>query len=629
MRMSVSSKRNMAKAAAMIQDAAARGAQVICLPELYRTWYFPRRRSGDRGRLTETIPGESTELFSKLAAKLEVVLIVPIYEDDGGHLYNTACVIDADGSLLGTYRKIHIPNDPSFYEGGYFETGNLGYPVFESRYLRFAALICYDQWIPEAARIVSLKGADVIFYPSAIGHLKGDPLSPDDWRSGWETIQRSHAIANGIHVAALNRVGVEGEVSFWGGSFVCDAFGRMLAQAPLGEENALVTEIDIAQNREVQEGWGFRANRHPETYARITEPVGDPTPREAGLSMPAEWEPHCSTWLAWPYDPETFDDIPAVEASYVQLIKALECGELIDLIVRDSAMRARVQKLLRAQGVDVERIEFHPCDYADVWFRDYGPIFVANPTRTRAAMVQWDFNAWGGKYDSLLKDGRIPNWMAACLGVPSYYAGIVLEGGSIDGNGRGTFLTTEQCLLNPNRNPGLSKADIHGRLSGYLGTEKLIWLAGGIAGDDTDGHVDTVARFVAPGTVVCAYQADASDENHAVLAENYRRLCRATDQDGNLLEVVKLPMPKALFCEVGGERVRLPATYLNFYAGNAAVVVPVFQDPMDEEALSILRSVITDRPVVGIDAIALIHGMGAFHCVTQQEPLAGQSRSRA
>src|SRR6266567_5147684 len=235
MHMSRSVKRNVARALTMVRSAAHEGARVICLPELYRTRYFPRKQGADAQRLTETIPGESTEMFSCLARELEAVLIVPVFENAGGRLFNTACIIDADGTLLGTYRKVHIPNDPSFYEASYFESGDLGYPVFTSRYLRLAALICYDQWVPEAARIVALEGADVLFYPSAIGHLRGDPLPASDWRSAWETVQRSHAIANAVHVAAVNRVGQEGELAFWGGSFVCDAFGRMLAHAPLND----------------------------------------------------------------------------------------------------------------------------------------------------------------------------------------------------------------------------------------------------------------------------------------------------------------------------------------------------------------------------------------------------------
>jgi agmatine deiminase len=623
MRMSTSPRQNMTKAEQMIREAAAAGAKVVCLPELYRTRYFARRKTAAIERLTETVPGESTERFSKLARDLGVVLIVPVYENDDGRLFNTACVIDASGELLGTYRKIHIPHDPSFYETSYFESGDLGYPVFESRYLRFAALICYDQWFPEAARIVALKGAEVIFYPSAIGHLAGDPLSPDNWRSGWETIQRSHAIANGVHVAALNRVGAEGEVDFWGGSFVCDAFGRMLGQGPIGDEGVLVTDIDVSQNRDIQEGWGFRINRHPETYERIAEPAREPAPNDLGLSMPAEWEPHVSTWLCWPYDTDTFGDVPAVEQSYVQMIHALQEGERIDLLVRDRGMRRRVAKLLLNGGVDLDRVRFHVLDYADVWVRDYGPTFLVNRVRTRAAAVRWNFNAWGGKYEELLNDGRLAAPIAEAAGVQSFEAGIVVEGGAIDSNGLGTLLTTEQCLLKPNRNPGMAKREIERSLERYLGAKKVIWLKGGISGDDTDGHVDTVARFVGPRTVVCA--DDSGAEDRETLAENIRRLCSETDQDSQSLEIVRLPMPRPVWREVRGKRQLLPATYLNFYAGNAAVVVPTFGDPADAEALDVLSRLFPDRKVTGIDAVALLYGLGAFHCVTQQEPSAAES----
>jgi agmatine deiminase len=624
MRMSASQRQNIERAARMIRRAAAKGAKVICLPELYRTRYFPRRESADIGKLTETVPGESTQTFSTLAGELDVVLIVPIYEMDNGRLFNTACVIDANGELLGKYRKIHIPHDPSFYEASYFESGDLGYQVFESKYLRFATLICYDQWFPEAARIVSLKGAEVIFYPSAVGHLRGDSLSPDDWRSGWETVQRSHAIANGVHVAALNRVGAEGEIDFWGGSFVCDAFGRVLGQAAIGAEDELVAEIDLSQNREIQEGWGFRVNRHPESYASIVEPLREAAPVDLGLSMPAEWEPHSSTWLAWPYDRDTFDDLPAVEQAYVQMIRALHTGERVDLLVRDASMRRRVSKLLESSGIALEQIAMHVLDYADVWIRDYGPTFLVNRSRTNKAAVDWEFNAWGGKYEELLKDGRLAPLIMRAAGATIFDSGIVLEGGAIDSNGAGTILTTEQCLLDPNRNPGLSAEDIEKSLKRYLGATKVIWLKGGIDGDDTDGHVDTVARFVGPQTVVCADPDYGPVADRETLAENFRRLCEATDQNGQPLEVIKLPMPEQLFCEVRGERQALPATYLNFYIGNSSMIVPVFGDGADAEALELLAGLFPGRSVAGIDAVALLHGLGAFHCVTQQEPSAGR-----
>jgi agmatine deiminase len=253
-------------------------------------------------------------------------------------------------------------------------------------------------------------------------------------------------------------------------------------------------------------------------------------------------------------------------------------------------------------------------------------MFVVNRSRTRSAVVQWDFNAWGEKYDTLLKDARIPDLMASYLQVPYFRPGAVLEGGSIDGNGVGTILTTEQCLLNPNRNHGLSQGDIEGLVAAYTGAKNIVWLEGGISGDDTDGHVDTVARFVGTNTILCAYEDNPSDDNHAVLAENYRRLCAASDQDGNSFEIIKIPMPRPVARNVGEDCARLPATYLNFYAGNASVLMPTFNDPMDERVFAILQDAFPGRAVIAIDSVDLISGFGGLHCITQQEPQAGQTR---
>jgi agmatine deiminase len=231
-------------------------------------------------------------------------------------------------------------------------------------------------------------------------------------------------------------------------------------------------------------------------------------------------------------------------------------------------------------------------------------------------MVRWNFNAWGGKYDDQVNDGKIPEVMNRRLEYPLFVPGIVLEGGSIDVNGRGTVLTTRSCLLNPNRNPSLSPIIIEEFLKEYLGAVKIIWLNKGIAGDDTDGHVDDIARFVGSSTVVCAYESDNTDENYSALHENYEILQRSSDQNGKPLTVVKLPMPAKI---TGGDG-RYPASYTNFYIGNTAVIVPVFNDPQDRVALDRLQSLFTSRKVIGIDARAMVEGFGTFHCATQQQP---------
>ena len=261
---------NMKKTAEKIEKAAKLGAQIVCLQELYRTRYFPQRQSQDAKNLAEAIPGDSTKLFSRLAKKHGLVIIAPLFEKSReGKFYNTAVVIGCDGEITGTYRKAHIPYDPYFYEKDYFEEGDMGYQVFDTRYARIGVLICYDQWFPEPARINALRGAEIIFYPTAIGYVKGYTSADGDWHDAWKTVQRAHAIANGIHVAAVNRVGEEGELEFWGGSFICDSFGRVLAEASTTKEEVLITTVDLSKNKKIQEGWGFLSNRRPDTYQRL------------------------------------------------------------------------------------------------------------------------------------------------------------------------------------------------------------------------------------------------------------------------------------------------------------------------------------------------------------------------
>lgn len=257
---------NTKKAVEKVREAAGKGAQVVCLQELYRTLYFPQDDKKEVARLAETVPGESTEEFSRLARELGIVVVVPVFEkSEDGRFYNSAVTIDADGALLPVYRKIHIPHDPLFYEKSYFEPGDKGFLVHQTKYAKLAALICYDQWYPEAARANVLKGADLLFYPTAIGWIEGHDAPEGDWREAWTTIQRGHAIANGVHVAAVNRVGQEGRLKFWGSSFVADAFGNVLGRAGEGEE-VLVVEVDLSRNKKIQEEWGFLRNRRPENY---------------------------------------------------------------------------------------------------------------------------------------------------------------------------------------------------------------------------------------------------------------------------------------------------------------------------------------------------------------------------
>ena len=339
------------------------------------------------------------------------------------------------------------------------------------------------------------------------------------------------------------------------------------------------------------------------------------TPRELGYCMPAEWSKHDAIWLAWRHDPTTFTSgVEKVERTFVQIISLLHKDECVNLFVKDQCMKQKVSSLLQAHNVDLKRVRFFVFDYADVWFRDYGPIFVKHDSDL--AMVHWTFNSWGEKYEELMKDAQIPHEINKAMRLPCFEPGIVLEGGSVDVNGKGTLLTTEQCLLNKNRNSCLTKEEIEKFLKDYLGVTHVIWLKSGIAGDDTDGHVDDLARFVNPTTVVCGFD-NGDDENSEALRKNFELLQQSTDQKGNKLEVIKLPMPG----NVCYEGKRLPASYTNFYIGNRTVLVPTFESENDQIAVSILQKLFPQRNVVGINCVDLICGFGAIHCISQQQPV--------
>jgi len=342
----------------------------------------------------------------------------------------------------------------------------------------------------------------------------------------------------------------------------------------------------------------------------------DRTCREQGFYMPAEWEKHDAVWLAWPYDPTTFPNrVESVEATYVQIVKEIHEGEEVNLFVIDEPTKQKAIRMFKEANIDLARIHFYVFDYADVWFRDYGPVFVKNQNH-ELAMIHWDFNSWGEKYETLLKDRQIPDVINQKMIIRCFKPGMVLEGGSIDVNGKGTLMTTEQCLLNKNRNPHLGKKEIENFLNNYLGVNNFIWLKCGILGDDTDGHIDDLARFVNPTTIVCAYQEDQNDIDYDALKENYDILCQSVDQDGKKLKIVKLPMPKV----ISDDDERLPASYTNFYIGNQKVLAPVFDHKNDRKALNILQELFPTRKVVGIRCVDLVYGFGTIHCISQQQP---------
>lgn len=350
-----------------------------------------------------------------------------------------------------------------------------------------------------------------------------------------------------------------------------------------------------------------------------------PTPQSLGYHMPAEWERHEATWLGWPHNltdwPGRFTPIPWV---YSEIVRKLSPAEAVRILVQSKTHEDHARKILLRAGIDLACVQFFRFPTDRGWTRDFGPIFLKRAeSPDPIAIIRFRFNAWA-KYPEWHKDDAIPGHAASALKLPLLTASlagrdIVMEGGSIEVNGQGTLLTTEECLLDQKiqvRNPGLSKEGIEAALRQNLGVENILWLGSGIAGDDTHGHVDDVCRFVNPRTVVLCSEDYAGDPNYFVLKENRERLEGMRLEDGSRIEVVPLPMPAPIYFE--GQR--LPASYANFYIANAAVLVPTFNDPKDRIALGTLADLFTDRPVIGIHTVDLVWGLGTLHCLTQQQP---------
>ncbi len=380
---------------------------------------------------------------------------------------------------------------------------------------------------------------------------------------------------------------------------------QRLARAPIaaGEARALPRTVTAISKLDVE--------RSALDVCRMTSQ----TPARLGYRMPAEWEVHAATWLSWPRRegisfPDSFDRVlPALRAMVEGLIES----EPVCINVCNVAHEAEARAALR--GLSMERITFYRIPTNEPWCRDHGPVFLTRDDDPRLAIVDWDYNAWGGKYPPFDLDEVVPTRVAQLLDLPVFYPRMILEGGSIEVNGGGALLTTESCLLNPNRNPQLSRDEIEKRLRDFLGVCEILWLGDGIAGDDTDGHIDDLARFVSERTVVTVVEEDHDDENYGPLRENLAHL-REMKIGQRKVEIVTLPMPR----KIVRENLRLPASYANFYIANSCVLVPTFADPNDQVALSTLQNLFRDRRIIGIDSRELIWGLGTFHCLTQQQP---------
>lgn len=342
------------------------------------------------------------------------------------------------------------------------------------------------------------------------------------------------------------------------------------------------------------------------------------TPKELGYRFPAEFEKHDATWLSWPHKEASWPGkIEAIYPAYAHFVKLLAEGEKVRINVKDEEMKQFALQYLHEAQTNLKQVEFffHPTN--DAWCRDHGPAFLINPNASqKKIIVDWGYNAWGDKYPPYDLDDVIPTLIANHFKLPVYHPGIVMEGGSVEFNGKGTLLTTTSCLLNKNRNPKLNQQQIEKLLVDYYGVSHILWLGDGIAGDDTDGHIDDLTRFVNADTVVTVVESNKQDENYEPLQENLKQLKGMRLENGKRMNIVELPMPAPVIYE----NQRLPASYANFYISNKYVVVPTFRDKNDHPALMTMQQCFPDKEVVGIDSLDIIWGLGSFHCLSQQEP---------
>jgi agmatine deiminase len=346
--------------------------------------------------------------------------------------------------------------------------------------------------------------------------------------------------------------------------------------------------------------------------------INHPTPKELGYRFPAEFELHAATWLSWPHKEASWPGkIASIYAPYCLFIKALTENEFVHINVVNEEMKTFAKEKLLTISTNMEKVKFYTHPTNDAWCRDHGPAFLINPdAEQKKIIIDWNYNAWGNKYPPYDLDDRIPTLIAAAYEIPVLYPEIIMEGGSVDFNGKGTLITSESCLLNQNRNPMLSRSGIESYLEAYYGVDQVLWVKDGIVGDDTDGHIDDTVRFYNEDSVLTVVEENKADENYEILQHNLRDLKKMRLLNGRQLNITELPMPDKIIYEDQ----RLPGSYANFYIANGLVVVPTFRCGKDDRALQIIQDAFPERNVIGIDSTDIIWGLGSFHCLSQQEP---------
>lgn len=709
---------NIDRAEQLVRKAAAKGANIILLQELFEAPYFCQEQRADLFDLAAPASVAENPLlrrFSALSAELNVVLPISFFERSHNAHYNSIIIFDA-GRALGIYRKTHIPDGPGYTEKFYFTPGDTGFRVFETQFGKIGVGICWDQWFPECARSMALLGAEILFYPTAIGSEPHD--SSINSREHWQRVMQGHAGANVMPLVASNRIGKEKDITFYGHSFIAGPHGEMVVESNDKDEDIIVADFDLEDTRRLRTSWGVFRDRRPEHYTALMSSDGraastvalqalgagvvhpaqgnaslpfaasayplingsgtasassssfssssvalassrpcleqESLPAVDGFRMPAEWEQHERCWMLWPYRQGTWrDHAKFAQAAFTQVASVLSQYEPVTMCV-PSAFYSTARAMLPSRVTVVEMAS------DDSWMRDIGPTFLVGHTG-EVRGVDWEFNSWGGKVD-----GCYPNWeqdtpvkrkVLELAGASRYYCPIVLEGGSIHSDGQGTILTTEECLLNPNRlkegeKGPRTKAGMEAVLRDYVGAQKVIWLPRGLYGDrDTNGHIDNIACFVRPGEVALSWCDDEADPQYEISQEAYRVLTSSTDARGRPLRVHKIHVPRPMYMtkeEVEGllghedakaaaaaepaaaageitfgrkEGERLAASYVNYYVGNGCVILPGFGDEIyDAKAKEAIQALYPDRTVHQIPSREIVLGGGNIHCITQNQP---------
>lgn len=648
---------NILTAESLVRLAASKGADIILLPELFLSLYFCQFEDEDNYKLAIKNDSSSGVLkhFKDLSKELKVCLPISFFEVHNNNYYNTAVVYDS-GVDLGYYRKSHIPTGPGYEEKFYFTPGDTGFKIFETKVANCGIAVCWDQWFPEVARILSLQGADLLFYPTAIGSEPHN--STINSRVHWTNVMRGHSAANIIPVVCSNRVGTENGITFYGNSFITNHTGEIIEKFDSEQQCGVLTHtFNLDELKHSRVSWGVFRDRRIDLYQPILTRSGSSdsgsinsyssnikkhdicdssdvsetlnTPILDKYHMPAEYHPHEACWMAFPYKKSVWarNAKPAQEA-IVEVAKSISRFETVMMLVHPLYF-----ELARAMIPVTSNIKLIIAIYDDIWLRDTGPTFVINDEGNSMRGINWKFKGWGlgEKYINIDVEDKVSFLINNMTHVNSYICDLVLEGGSFHTDGEGTLITTEECVLNVNRDLHRTKESLLKMFQDYLGINKVVYLPFGVIHDnDTNGHVDNMCTFVRPGEVLLAFPDDVHHPQYARSKQAFDILNNTLDAKNRKLIVHTLPHPPLMYTTANdlleleddlrsvGEP--LAGSYINYYLANNAVILPQFGVSTDEKAVEVMKLVFPTHEIIPVNSKAILLGGGNIHCCTQQQP---------